>query len=172
MDVQPLGAPLGARREGICSSTMPLYLTRGQWLPYRGHDAVKTTFLPLPFVLIWRSWVQIPRLALHFFKHNFFSKVNVFHSCQLSNQIIPPYTFCLVSHLTLPSFLTTSSSILRQKLHLSFLSKTTSRDLVMGTKPLTAQTWVLNASIHYLFLLQAGPALIVFISSMSWIGSI
>ena len=31
MDVQSLGAPLGAWREGIRSSTMPLYPTRGQW---------------------------------------------------------------------------------------------------------------------------------------------
>ena len=46
MDVHALGALLGAWREGICSSTMPLHPTRGQWLPYRGHDMEKASFSP------------------------------------------------------------------------------------------------------------------------------
>ena len=46
MDVDALGAQLGAWREGIWSSTMPLYPTRGQWLPYSGHDKEKTSFPP------------------------------------------------------------------------------------------------------------------------------
>ena len=46
MDVHALGAPLGAWREGISGSTMPLYPTRGQWLPYRGRDMEKAYFPP------------------------------------------------------------------------------------------------------------------------------
>ena len=47
MDAHTLGAWLGAWREGISSSTMPIYPTRGQWLPYRGRDMEKTSFPPL-----------------------------------------------------------------------------------------------------------------------------
>ena len=37
----------GARRQGICSSTILLYPTRGQWLPpYRGHDVEENSFPP------------------------------------------------------------------------------------------------------------------------------
>ena len=46
MDEHALGAPLGAWKDGICSSTMPLYPTRGQWLPYRGQNMEKTSFPP------------------------------------------------------------------------------------------------------------------------------
>ena len=46
MDVHALGAPLGAWKEGISGSTMPLYPTRGQWLPYRGRDMEKAYFPP------------------------------------------------------------------------------------------------------------------------------
>ena len=35
----------------------------------------------------------------------------------------------------------------------------------MGTKPVHFQTWVLNASLRYSFLLQAGQALIAWIVS-------
>ena len=35
-----------AWREGISSSTMPLYPTRGRWLPYRWHDMEKVSFPP------------------------------------------------------------------------------------------------------------------------------
>ena len=47
MDAHTFGAWLGAWREGISSSTMPIYPTRGQRLPYRGHDMEKTSFPPL-----------------------------------------------------------------------------------------------------------------------------
>jgi len=46
MDVHALGAPLGAWKEGISGSTMSLYPTRGQWLPYRGRDMEKAYFPP------------------------------------------------------------------------------------------------------------------------------
>ena len=45
-DVHALGAPLGAWKEGICGSTMPLYPTSGQWLPYRGLTWIKPLSLP------------------------------------------------------------------------------------------------------------------------------
>ena len=46
-DLHALGAPLGAWKEGICGSTMPLYPTSGQWLPYRGLTWIKPLSLPL-----------------------------------------------------------------------------------------------------------------------------
>ena len=46
MDEHALGAQLGAWREGISDSTMPLYPTRGQWLPYRWRDMEKASFSP------------------------------------------------------------------------------------------------------------------------------
>ena len=49
MDVHALGAPLGAWREGISGSTMPLYPTRGRWLPYRGRE-----------MEIWRKPLSLP----------------------------------------------------------------------------------------------------------------
>ena len=56
-----LGSLLDDWREGICSWTMHLYPTRGQWLPRRMRDTVRSTFLPLPFALRERWWVQILR---------------------------------------------------------------------------------------------------------------
>ena len=57
MDVYALGALLGVWREGISSSTTPLYPTRGQWqVAWYGEN-----LFPFPFsTLIWRLWVQIP----------------------------------------------------------------------------------------------------------------
>ena len=74
------------------------YPTGGQWLPYRGHDTVKTTFLPFPFALSKRSQVQTPRLAKKF-AHKFLKGGYFFHSCQISFQIFLPCSFCLVSQL-------------------------------------------------------------------------
>ena len=48
-DVHVLGSSFDDQREGICSYTMPLCPTRVQWLPYRGRDVVKTSFLTLPY---------------------------------------------------------------------------------------------------------------------------
>ena len=56
-----------------------------------------------------------PEAGITFFHTEFFFQRWMY---QLFYQIMPPCTFCLVSHLTLSSFLTLSSSILRQKLHL------------------------------------------------------
>ena len=97
MDVHALGSSLGDRREGISSCHKPLYPTRGQWLPYRGRDEVKTTFLPLPFALSKRLWVQTPRPVkklTHIFKRSI-----IFHSNQISFLIFLWCSFCLTRQL-------------------------------------------------------------------------
>ena len=65
---------------------------------------------------------------------------------------------------------TSTMSSVNKKRSTSVVASTL-RDLEMGTKPLTIQTWVLNASFHYLLLLQVDPALIKFRSSVCCIGS-
>ena len=82
------------------------------------------------------------KTVMKLFTNKFVSKRWIFvHLCQLSNQIFAPCSFCVVSHLTLSSFLPSSSSISRQESHrtnsfnLSFLSQSTPRDLVMGAHP-------------------------------------
>ena len=46
MGAHALGSSLDDWREGNSSCYKPVYPSRGQWLPYRGHDMEKTSFPP------------------------------------------------------------------------------------------------------------------------------
>ena len=46
MGAHALGSSLDDWREGNSSCYKPVYPSRGQWLPYRGSDIEKTSFLP------------------------------------------------------------------------------------------------------------------------------
>ena len=70
---------LGSWLDDWSSCYKPHYPTGGQWLAYRGRGMVKTTFLPLPFILKERSWVQTQRPSKKFW-YTFVSKRQMFYA--------------------------------------------------------------------------------------------
>ena len=131
----------------------PHYPTGGQWLPYWGRGMVKTTYLPLPFALKERSWVQTLRPSKIFDTH-LFLKGKCFTLMITSLTNLPSVLFCLETQLE-TSFLSSFSHIFLQSYGekhnftsslLILLYYPVHRALVKGLKPLLMRSWY--TSIH------------------------
>ena len=115
MDVHALGAPLGAWREGISGSTMPLYPTRGQWLPYRGRDMEKAYFPPSSAHLSGgRGFKPRDRQKLFLHKIQLLAWRDDIHAHADFPILLLSNTTCLVLHRSFLPALPSSSSIFAQ----------------------------------------------------------
>ena len=142
------------RDRGIAATTSPSILR-----VVSGYNQ-GTTFLPLPFALSKRLYVQTLRLAKKFTNTLVSKRPMFFQSRQLSYSISLPCSFCLVTQLEnsfIPSFLPLQSygnDLCQHQLFLSLFPIQYTKWLWMSRKPLLVQTWLLNyGSTHYLILL-------------------